>query len=360
VLKTGDDLTATVRILPSYNPAGGYDSVDARVEVTYPLRSVGNLLAEKGLREELRLKGEVLDRRSAALTGLNVPTATATFPLFDDGTHGDLHAGNAYWSGRLSGLGAVDGAYRFRFLLDLTRNGCTTHRELSQTYVVDLAADPEASRPRVGDPRPAPGGGFTVPVDLRPSDRFGNLWGPGRPADARCAPRDLCRVDPQGVLDHGDGSYTVRLDLASAVGSVALRAFGGSFVLPVPCKDCPRLAALVLADREVSEHGKTTGLVRLTGPAPAAGATVYLASSNRDAAQVPESVAVPAGQVEAKFPIHLLHAHDGPAPVVIGASYGKSAASARLTVRPLPPPARVPPGPPRRYPHHGATGGHEN
>jgi hypothetical protein len=35
---TGDDILVTARILPSHVRAGGYDSVDARVEVEYPTR----------------------------------------------------------------------------------------------------------------------------------------------------------------------------------------------------------------------------------------------------------------------------------------------------------------------------------
>ena len=359
ILRTGDDLVATVRILPSYNPAGGYDRVDARVEVEFPRLSVGSLLAEKRLGGERRVNGEVLDPRTAALSGLKIPTGVATFPLFDDGTRGDLHAGNGYWTGRLPGLGQVDGTYRFRFILDLTKDGCTTRRELSQTYVVELGVDPRASRPRVGPPRQRPNGGVTVAVDLRPADRFGNLWGPGRPVQASCTPEKACRIADGGVRDRGDGTYSVLLDLANGVASAELEAFGTSFVLPVACDRCPKLAAVALAAVKAAEHGRTEGTVRLSDAAPAGGAVVYLASSNRDAAYVLDSVTVDAGKSEARFPIWLLHAHDGPASATITATYGDGTASAGLTVTPLPPREKgpVPAGQRKLYPGHRHGGG---
>src|SRR5262249_22599785 len=93
--RTGDTLYATVRILPSFLRAGGFDKADAGVEVEYPRTGLGTLLARaKG--EPRRVDGELLDARSAAAAKLVLPTATAVFPLFDDATHGDLLPNNAY------------------------------------------------------------------------------------------------------------------------------------------------------------------------------------------------------------------------------------------------------------------------
>ena len=221
-----------------------------------------------------------------------------------------------------------------------------------------MRVDPQASQPQVGPAATAAGVPHAVAVRLRPADRFGNLWGPGRPSAVSCTPKEACRADPKTVIDHGDGSYTVPLAVAPGLGSARLDAFGAEFVLDLPCDGCPQLAGLKLAARRAAEHAKTSGVVRLAAAAPATGAVVYLRSSNRDAAWVPESVTVPAGKTEAEFPIHLLHAHDGPAPVTITATYGAGGESAGLTVTPLPPPPRVEPGPRKRYPGHSSHGGH--
>lgn len=333
--RAGDELVATARILPSYVPAGGFDRVDARVEVEFPRVGLGSLLAQQRDRRERRVGGEMLDPRANALSQIVVPTATASFPLVDDGTQGDLHAANAYWSGTLHGLGAVDGMYKLRYVFDFTRNGCTTRREAVQSVYVDLRVDPKASRPEVVERTPAADGGWRLLVRLRPADRFGNLLGPGRLELAGCQPEKSCRVDPSTVQDHGDGSYTVALRTAPGTPGVRLAAAGTSFDVPLPCADCPRLGRIRLDNLKTNEHSFTKGTVRLAAPAPRGGAVVHLASSNSGAAVVPVSVTIPEGQQEATFEIAVHHAHNGPSPATISASYGADRSDATLTVIPL-------------------------
>ena len=336
--RTGDELIATARILPSYNRAGGYDHVDARVEVEYPIRGIGTLLAKERLRDESKVGGELLDRRAATLAQLNIPTKTATFPLFDDGTNGDLHPGNAYWTGKLSGLGQVDGMYRFRFIFDLTAEGCTTRSEAVQSVFVDVGVDPRSSKVDTTESRPLPDGRTHTTVRIRPADRYGNLWGPGRMGTVTCGPMPECDLDREQVTDHGDGSYTFGLVTAPGVAGIRLKAFNSLFDVPVPCEDCPRLASVVVEPASAPEHSSSKGLVRLSGPAPkaAVGRTVvYLTSSNPRVAAVPETITVPAGQESMAFPITVLHAHDGPVQVGVSGSYGGEIRTSTLTVTPL-------------------------
>ena len=357
--RTGDDLWATARMLPSYIPAGGFDAVQARVEVEYPLVGLGTLIAQNYSPSPKTVGGEVLDRRAVTAEGLVIPRGTATFPLFDDGTHGDLHPRNAYWTGRLTGLGAKDGTYRLRYLFDLTKNGCTTHRELAHSTFVDVRVSREASELRVVDQRPKPSGGLRTTVRLRPADNFGNLWGPGRAEIGGCEPVRLCSIDPQSVVDAGDGSYSLTVDSMPGVAGVRLTLMGTVFDLPLPCTGCPRLSSLKLAATRTKEHSFLTGTVRLGAPAPAEGAVVFLESSNPEAAAVPERVVVPAGASEAQFEVRALHAHGGPSPSTVTARYGASEAGATLTVMPLGP-ARSsiePPAIPVKVPH-GGHGGH--
>ena len=358
--RAGDELVATARILPSYVPAGGFDRVEARVEVEFPRIGLGTQIARHDVKRERQVRGETLDARANALSGLVIPTATAIFPLFDDGTHGDLYAANAYWSGTLHGIGAVDGMYKLRYIFDFTRNGCTTHREAVESVYVDVRVDPKASRPDIVERTPTADGGWRVLLRLRPADRFGNLLGPGRLELAGCEPEKACRVDPRDAQDHGDGTYTVAIQVAPGTPGVRLAAAGASFDVALPCDRCPRLGKMALAAARTGEHSFTKGTVRLSAPAPRGGAVVHLASSNAAAAVVPASVVVPEGQQEATFEIAVHHAHSGPSPATISASYGADRSDATLTVLPLKKgtgSSKEPPATPVRRPHeHG--GGH--
>ncbi len=334
--RTGDELFATVRMLPSFVPAGGFDAVDARVEVEYPRVGVGTLLArETGKTEPRRVQGELLDARMAAAAKLAIPTAKAVFPLFDDGTHGDEVPNNAYWTAALHGLGATDGTYTLRFLFDLTKNGCTTHRELTASTYVDVRPDPKASHVHIVSQGAAPGGGLRTVVELTPADRFGNLWGPGRLEARGCEPAGACRIDPASVVDGGNGTYRLAIDTPTGTAGVRLAAAGGRFVLAISCPACARLAGLAVEAARPFEHSSMKATLRLDRPAPAGGATVFLASANPLAATVPPSVEIPAGATAATFAVTLHHAHDGPAAAGLTATYGDSEARAALTVLPL-------------------------
>lgn len=358
--RTGDDLWAMARMLPSYIPAGGFDSVQARVEVEYPLVGLGTMITQQYSPAPKSVGGEVLDRRAVTAERLVIPTGTATFPLFDDGTHGDVHPRNAYWTGRLTGLGAKDGTYRLRYLFDLTKNGCTTRRELAHSTFVDVRVSREASEFRVVDQRRRPDGGLRTTVRLRPADNFGNLWGPGRAEIGACEPVRACTIDRDSVVDAGDGSYSLAVDSMPGLPGVRLTLMGTVFDLPLPCTGCPRLSSLSLGATRTKEHSFLAGKVRLGAPAPAEGAVVFLESSNREAATVPERVVVPAGASEVEFEVAVLHAHGGPSPTTVTARYGASESSATLTVMPLGPTAPSPGEPPAipvKVPH-GGHGGH--
>src|SRR6185295_7063625 len=283
--RTGEELVATARILPSFIPAGGFDAVDARVEVEYPKVGVGTLLAQaKG--EPRRVRGETLDARMAAAAKLAFPTGKAGFPLFDDATHGDLLPNNGYWTAALTGLGATAGPYTLHFLFDLTKNGCTTHRELTTSTYVDVRPDPAASHLHVVAQAATAAGGLTTKIELTPADRFGNLWGPGRLQLRGCDPAAACKVDPQSIVDSGTGTYTLTIDTPKGAAGVHLLAAGGRFDLPLPCPTCPRLAGLKVEANRPFEHSFMKATVLLDRPAPTGGALVFLESTNPLAATV--------------------------------------------------------------------------
>ena len=350
---TGEDLVAVVRMLPSDVRAGGWDHVDARVEIEYPTVGLGTLLARAKRGDFEQKRGELLDPRAAALSGLTIPTATITVPLYDDGTHGDQYAGNAYWTARLPGFARTDGMYKFRYILDLTANGCTTRRELVQSMFVHAGVvdGGEKTTTRVTTV-PLPGGRVRATVTLRPADAFGNLLGPGHTDTAvTCNPKDRCSVDR--VQDHGDGTYTAVVTTVAGRRSVRLNALGGTFSIPLPCDTCPRIVKIALPQSRFSEHLKTEGTVTLSAPsAPnGPGTVVFLESSHPNVAHVPEMITIPPGRSEASFPVQLLHTHEGPVHVTLTASEGRDVVSRSFVVTPVVQKKPEPPLPLKRYFH---------
>ena len=352
--RTGDDFIATVRILPSDIRSGGYDHVDARVEVEYPTVGLGTLLARNQIRAQdtRTVRGEQLDPRAAALARIDIPTKTATFPLYDDGTHGDLHPRNFYWSARLPGMGLVDGMYKLRFIFDFTASGCTTRRELVQSIFVDVGVKPKDSSVKITDIVTRDRTTRTT-VQIVPADSHGNLLGPGRAGTIQCATPKECMINPKDIIDNGDGSYTVTMVTSGSTPGVRLSAFGSALDVALPCDNCPKLASLSLAAKALKEHSRSSGSVQLTAAPKAApgGALVYLSSSQPMVVQVPASITIPPGQTKATFPVFVTHAHEQPVTVTVAADYGSESRSTMITVIPLPRGPVGPPAPRQEYPH---------
>jgi hypothetical protein len=233
--KTGSDLLPSVRISPFTLASGGFDRVDARVEIERPLLGLGTLLARSGLAKEQQIGEERLDPRAATIVGLEkahrgpiIPTKTDVYPLFDDGTRGDLVANNHYWSAQIPNVAGADGMYRYRYILDLEKNGCKTRRELTQSVFVEVGVDPTASGVKV-TPQSRPATGYDV--SLVPRDRLGNLWGPGRAGAIQCRDADGCRCDATQAVDHGDGSYVIPIQVKAGTTQCRVDAFGTTFDL---------------------------------------------------------------------------------------------------------------------------------
>lgn len=332
--KTGEEPVAEVRMLPSDVRAGGWDKVNARVEVEYPTVGVGTLLAQHGLGAPKIVNKEQIDPRTLALEGITIPTAKKIFPLYDDGTHGDLYAGNAYWTAELSGLGKIDGLYKLRYMFDLTAGGCTTHRELAQSFYVDVGVDSKSSRVAPGEPSTLPNGWRKFDVSMFPADASGNSVGPGRHTAVSCLPKNSCRVEPKPV-DTGKGIYRVALEVAPNTGSVHLDAFDTGFDVPAACPNCPRAASIKVEPTAVMNYQKAEATITLSGPAPETpegGAVIFLASDDKTIASAPETVVVPAGKTSVSFPITVYHVHGAPEEVALSATYGEHTQTANLIV----------------------------
>ena len=94
------------------------------------------------------------------------------------------------------------------------------------------------------------------------------------------------------------------------------------------------LSSITLNPTTVVGGASSTGTLSLSGPAPAGGAQIILASNN-SAATVPSSVSVPAGATNATFQVNTT-AVAAATSITISASYGGVSQSANLTVTPAP------------------------
>jgi hypothetical protein len=334
--KTDDVLNVATRIFPSNYRAGGYDTVTARVEVEYPLVGLGTGFCESGLESSQPVLGDPISDRAATLPSLSIPTATAVFPLYDDGTRGDLEAGNHYWSANLTGLGGADGMYNLRFIMDFKVGDCTTTREFAQSVFVDVMTDPDASLVNPVATVMLPDGRLSTSVRIDPRDALGNAWGPGRPGRFSCRPFQACEIGE--IRDNGDCSYTAEVIAFPETAGVRLQAFGALFDVALDCATCPDVFDLALDPTTTLEHLPAEGTIVLSGPAPqtaVGGALVYLDSDLSLTASVPPTVLVPAGQTKASFQVDVHHViNDNPVQVNLTATYGGSVGRETLTVLP--------------------------
>jgi hypothetical protein len=116
---------------------------------------------------------------------------------------------------------------------------------------------------------------------------------------------------------------------------VALGVVATPLVAPVTARAEGIISSLSLAPSQVNDGASATGTVSLAFPDPAP-TTVLLFSDHPEVAQVPQSVVVPAGQLETTFTINSNAA--APATIVqITAWVGNTPRTANLSVNPAPP-----------------------
>ena len=207
VPRTGEALQPSVRILPSFNRAGGYPDARMMVEVERPTVGLGALVRRVGKGKQV---GEdPLDAREVRVGRKVIPTVVETYPLNDGGRDGDLHARNGYFSATLPINAAVDGMYTYRFMFEYPLENCIARRELKQTLFVDVKVDSVGSELKIGRGQPLPNGtGYAV--TMLPRDALGNVLGSGRPPRPQCSPA-ACQCDPAAVEDLGNGKYRFRV-----------------------------------------------------------------------------------------------------------------------------------------------------
>lgn len=138
------------------------------------------------------------------------------------------------------------------------------------------------------------------------------------------------------------GSYLSNVSIttgtATAVTDVTITATlpSGSVSRTLQIDPPPTVTSVALNPSTTTGTNGSSGFVQLSEPAPGAGTTVSLSSSNPSAASVPSSVTVSSDQTGANFTVSTASVTTSTT-VTITASAGSSSASATLTVNPVPP-----------------------
>jgi trimeric autotransporter adhesin len=133
------------------------------------------------------------------------------------------------------------------------------------------------------------------------------------------------------------GSFTVTTTPVTASSSALITATHASatrnFTLAVtPAATGPAVTSVTLSQTNVVGGTPVTGTVRLASAAQAGGQTVVLTSDNTNAATVPPSVTVPAGQITATFPVETKPVTNDQSSLIV-AEAGGGRVGAVITVR---------------------------
>jgi hypothetical protein len=222
---TFESLHPTFHIPEMYWPTGGYDKIEASVDVTRPTRSTGRLLAETGAKEGSKINGDTLTPRQTALVrqeqaGSLTKTETKRFPLFDDGTNGDGTANDRYWEVSVpEDFAAYDGQYRFHAYFRLCKANVCVNREAEQTVTVNTKLS-EKTKLTV-DQQPPMRGRKVTRVQLVPVDTSGSPVGPGLIDALLITTQGDVRIESKRDAD-GRGVYEILASWTDAKGAPVL------------------------------------------------------------------------------------------------------------------------------------------
>jgi VWA domain-containing protein/trypsin-like peptidase len=211
---TGDFVNPLVSL--RYDDGSWPEEATAWLTVTRPSASIGCVLAREGLRAPTTVDGDTIPARQATIAALQqaaggplVPETTHTITLTDDpaGTRGAFEPAGVFGAALPEFL-TTEGTYQLRYHAEYGGPECTAQRELLSSLHVDVGIDPDHTALVVARTGTGPGGTHAGTITFKPEDRFGNCFGPGRPADIAVdgAPGTTVTGPP---VDNSDGSYTV-------------------------------------------------------------------------------------------------------------------------------------------------------
>ncbi|HEX2076367.1 MAG TPA: hypothetical protein VHG08_01625 [Longimicrobium sp.] len=258
---TGDRVNPLV--LLRYRNGGWPPHGKVTVTVSRPDAGAGNLLSGAKLSPPADVDGDTLPARQATLAALEeragrpvIGYTEEELELFDDpdNTEGRFEPGGIF--GRpLRDFLRMEGSYTFHFRARYG-HGCTATRELIWSLHVDVGIDPGRTDVTTTLGPARPDGRRGVTLVLVPRDRYGNQLGPGRPDAVSVTGAPGTTVSP-GVVDNGDGSYTVTGSWDPASGNEP------GVVLQQPGRPCVALQAPRPAPQAVDDGGRWKPLIWL-------------------------------------------------------------------------------------------------
>jgi hypothetical protein len=214
-LYTGDVLHPRVflQFADETVPPGGAVSLTLR----RPAKSVGTLIANKGLQAAQTVNGDVLPGRQATLKAIEQGTGApvtgyieSSYTLSASGDDSGTYRAAGIFGKVLKDVLVVEGSYTFHAKATVAI-GCTTARECQWSWHVSVGIDGDAT-PVTTEPVGAGSDGKDrIRVVFIPQDRYGNLVGPGASDDFEVAPLPGCTL-VGGIVDHGDGRYSQEID----------------------------------------------------------------------------------------------------------------------------------------------------
>ena len=190
-------------------PPGGAVSLS----MLRPAKSVGTILAQKGLGAATMINGDVLPARQSTLKSIEQSTGAPVtgeveshYGLTDDAEGSGMFGPSGIFGRRLENVLVVEGSYTLHAKATVGL-GCTVTRECQWSYHVSVGIDPGSTPVTTTPVGTGPGGGDLIRVTFTPKDRYGNLVGPGAGDDLDVGAVQGC-TKVGGLVDHGDGRYS--------------------------------------------------------------------------------------------------------------------------------------------------------
>jgi hypothetical protein len=212
---TGDSINPLVGL--QYLEGGVPPEAKVRVSVSRPKASVGTALSKHRLVASEVLVADTLPPRQSTLRAMRkasgqpvVEYSETDFDLASDVLSTGSPEPAGVFGRRIKDLLTVDGHYTFHYFASYGQ-GCTTTRELLHSIDVRAGIDPDSSHLVLVNSE-----GKTV-IRFHPRDRFGNDVGPGASDQFEVGGIPGTKVAGP-VSDHGDGSYSVPVELDAAAG----------------------------------------------------------------------------------------------------------------------------------------------
>ena len=214
-LYTGDALQP--RVILQFPDESILPGGQATLKVTRPARSVGTILASKGLQATRVVAGDTIPARQSTLQAIEQSTGSpvtgyieSNYLMGSDHEDTGLFESAGVFGCLLENVLIVDGDYTFHAKATVGA-ACTTTRECQWSWHVSVGIDPDATPVSTEPLGPGGNGRDRIRVTFTPQDQYGNLVGPGAGDDFEVDPLPGCTL-VGSLVDLGDGRYSQDAD----------------------------------------------------------------------------------------------------------------------------------------------------